>query len=642
MSGIYGIFRCDGAPVDPADLARMRSAMAYYGPDGGGAWQDGPVGLGQLQLNVTPEDRYEVQPLSKDGVTLVAAARLDNRDELLRAFRVPSPDHPATPDSALVLDAYLTWGEECPDHLDGDWQFAAWDGRSRKLFIARDHHGITDICFCRSQHLVAFASSLRALLALESTPPGLDMLRVAQELTGWKESPFRTHYEKIARLPAAHTLTAGENRFLTRRYWFPENLPILSRARDEEYVEEFTALYEQAVRTRLRSLKPVGIALSGGLDSGSVATLAAPILAAAGERLTAFTAVPRFDPVGAGDDRTGDEWQLAAAVAGQAGNVDHFPLRCDDDGVLAGIRRELEIQGEPVSAAGNAYWIHALLTLAGQRGVGTLLTGQYGNATVSFQGSGDYLTPLRQGEFRSAWRSFFHAESSAWLTVKRQVLKPLLMPVVRWYRCSSRMGLEPWQQFSGMRPEFARRMRLAEHLRAASFSPSALPLPGRALQLATLCPGGDTGNHLWYHTGAAFGMDIRDPTCDRKMVEFCLRIPDHQYRRHGESAWLLRRAMAGRMPREVLFNRKRGLQSADLGFRILRERAGFAAALEALDHSELAGSVLDITALREALPVLESEVTVATFSQSRDLLLGGLEVGLFLAAAHPGRAGRCS
>lgn len=166
MSGIYGIFRFDGAPSEPETLLKMRQAMAYYGPDGGGEWREGQVGLGQLLLHVTPEDRFESQPLAADGINLVAAARLDNRDELLREFHIAPADHAATADSVLVLEAYRTWGEACPDHLDGDWQFAAWDSRCRNMFIARDHHGNTGLYYHRNSRYIAFASSQKALLAL--------------------------------------------------------------------------------------------------------------------------------------------------------------------------------------------------------------------------------------------------------------------------------------------------------------------------------------------------------------------------------------------------------------------------------------------------------------------------------------------
>src|SRR5450631_3242008 len=163
MSGIYGIFRFDGAPVEPQTLAAMRSAMVHYGPDGGGEWREGPVGLGHLLLCATPEDRFEAQPVRIQGVTLVTFARFDNRDDLLREFGIPMPEHAVTPDSTLVLKAYLRWGEACPDHLNGDWQLAAWNSIQRTMFIARDHHGNTGLYYHRNSRYIAFASNIKAL-----------------------------------------------------------------------------------------------------------------------------------------------------------------------------------------------------------------------------------------------------------------------------------------------------------------------------------------------------------------------------------------------------------------------------------------------------------------------------------------------
>ena len=286
MSGIYGIFRFDGAPIDPADLAHMRKAMAHYGPDGGGEWHDGPVGLGQRQLCATPEDQFELQPLQKAGVSLVAAARLDNRDELLRAFVIPSSEHISTPDSALVLDAYLKWGDDCPDHLDGDWHFAAWNSHNRKLYIARDHHGNTGLCYYRGQNILAFASGLKGLLALPVIPRHPDMMRMAQVLSGWLGDGTHTGYKDLLRLPPAHALQVTSNAVSKHRYWHPEQFPHLTFRDERDCIDQFLDLYRQAVRTRLRSARTVGIALSGGLDSGSVAALAAPLLAERGENLS--------------------------------------------------------------------------------------------------------------------------------------------------------------------------------------------------------------------------------------------------------------------------------------------------------------------------------------------------------------------
>ena len=112
MSGIYGIYRYDGAPVDPRWLERMKTAMAYYGPHGSGCEVVGPVGMGDLLLEVNPEDAFEKQPVRGERGLVVNAARLDNRDALLEAFNVYSSEAPGVSDGQLVSLAFDRWGEE--------------------------------------------------------------------------------------------------------------------------------------------------------------------------------------------------------------------------------------------------------------------------------------------------------------------------------------------------------------------------------------------------------------------------------------------------------------------------------------------------------------------------------------------------
>ena len=134
MSAIFGIFRFDGAEVLARDLERMGNTLAYRGPDGRKAVVDGPVGLGHGLMRVNRDDTFETQPLrgSDADVTLVADLRLDNRDELAATFESPLLELRGLPDSALLLRAYKKWGEECAEHLLGDFVFAIWNGRTKK------------------------------------------------------------------------------------------------------------------------------------------------------------------------------------------------------------------------------------------------------------------------------------------------------------------------------------------------------------------------------------------------------------------------------------------------------------------------------------------------------------------------------
>ena len=177
-----------------------------------------------------------------------------------------------------------------------------------------------------------------------------------------------------------------------------------------EYIEAFMDLYTNAIKTRMRSLHPICTTLSGGLDSGSVTTIAAKLQKEKGKQLTAFTSVPICDVDNfVSKQLFGDEMPFAKATADYAGNVDIHPISAENTSPLAGIKRSLDIHEEPGHAAGNAFWIVSLLDTAKSMGFGTLLTGQSGNAVVSWHGSG-YLASV----FKKRQWNLLCRELTAW------------------------------------------------------------------------------------------------------------------------------------------------------------------------------------------------------------------------------------
>ena len=176
MSGIFGLVNLNGEPVTTAALSAMQHAMAFWGPDGGEQWCEDAAGLGQLRLHDTPESRSEQLPrwFPDYKLAFTAEARIDNRDELCERFGIAPAQRPHTPDSVLILRAYLHWGEACPERLVGDWSFAVWHPAERRLFLARDHYGVTALYYYQDAERFAFASSRKALYALGvPLPPDL-------------------------------------------------------------------------------------------------------------------------------------------------------------------------------------------------------------------------------------------------------------------------------------------------------------------------------------------------------------------------------------------------------------------------------------------------------------------------------------
>ena len=638
MSGIFGILNLDGQPVAPELLHAMRDRFAGWGPHGAGVWSEGDIGLGHLLSYNTPESRHECLPHADGatGVVLTAHARLDNRDQLLADSRWPftngvSPA--AIPDGELILGAYLTWGEQCVEHLLGDWAFALWDPRERKFFLARDHQGISAVYYYQQSCCFAFASSIKGLFALPYVPQRPNLVRVAQVLTSWPGDGAQTGYEGIFRLPPAHMLTIANGRVAIRRYWQLDNLAPIRFNSDAQYVEAFLEIYATAVRCRLRSERPVGATLSSGLDSGSVCALAARELRVHGQRLPVFTSVP-IHPTEhvTGRGLYGDESSLVETDRQFIDNLDLSFIRAEDVSPLGGIECDLNVHDEPGHAASNTFWITALLQAARQRGLAVLLTGQVGNGTISWTGTAENLWPLiLRGRWRTTWSNAHALEPSLWRIMKHQLLAPMIRPLrsrIKRYRTG---GREPWEAYAAINAEFARSLNLTARMVAAGHDPwfKALADPVQArlhiIQISTNLAG-----VLWAENGAAYGLEVRDPTMDKRLIEFCLAIPDEQYRGQGYDRWLIRRAMAGLLPDAVRLNRRRGLQAADLGYRVLDTLPEVQSMMARLEHSELAREVLDLAKMNSVLQALQREVNATTTGQCVTILLRGMMVGMFL------------
>ena len=474
MSGIYGVYRYDGAPLDTRWLERMKEAMAYYGPDGGACRIDGPVGMGHLLLCINPEDAFDRQPMCGERGFVVSTARLDNRDALLEQFHFSAAEAAQRSDAYLVSLAFDRWGEEVCSHLEGDWTLAAWDPRERRLFLARDAFGTGALYYFEGKGYFAFASSLKALVAIPGIVIEPDRLHLAELLVGWPHDAELTAYKNMRCLVRAHALSvASDGHMHVSRFWSAEGREPLRYRRSEEYVEAFLEHYTRAVRSCLRSQKPVAAELSGGRDSGSVVAMAAPLLSSQGRDLTAFTSVPLYPPDEADEHHLGNEWELAHATATMAGiNVNHAPIDARDYRIIQGIEHFLDIHDGPLNAAINHYWLQAIAEAASRSGFGTILSGSMGNGTVSWEGNGSALLTLLQGRPATALRLFLRTDPNPWLTLKRQVLKPLLIPVQRAWRRLKLPSDAMWSVPNAINPQLARELDLVGRMRAGGFDPT--------------------------------------------------------------------------------------------------------------------------------------------------------------------------
>jgi asparagine synthase (glutamine-hydrolysing) len=641
MSAIFGLFNLDNRPVAADDLDRMGAALLAHGGEGGGIWSQAHVGLGQRLTCFTPEDTLERQPLvSADGErVLVSDGRIDNRDELAEDLGIVRRMSDL-PDSVFIMGAYARWGSDCVRHLVGAFTFALWDVRERRLIVVRSAVASPCLFYHTSPRTLAFATMPKGLFALPSIPRDLDDQFLADYLAMERTEPGAGFYRNVSRLLPGQMLVVQPGGWTVEQHWQPDLTRELHYAHDQDYVDAFNELFARVIGDHLRSRSPVGVMMSGGFDSTSIAAVAAQALGGDGIRLPAFTEVPRAGFDGAiVEGRYADETPYVRAMARRYPNLDLNLIPTDGQIYLDGIERCFAAVEAPFRNASNRLWYEAILRAAQQRGVRVLLDGGQGNLTMSWGGDGLLAQLVRAGSWGRAWReSCALASKGKARSPARALLGGGILPLLPDSLYAALHQLRDpdgtgWRtgsmSYAGspINPDFAVAQRVAERARAKRgkyrLRPSA---DTRSTRLRVIL--GSTGRADGFDAGyqALFGVTSRAPASDVRLVEFCLAIPEEQYQRDGETRWLLRRAMAERLPPEVLKNRKRGLQAADWFERLRGAREQILDELTQIEQSDLARQALDLPRLRRLVEQMPH--TIAEPGQVMADYRGVLELGL--------------
>lgn len=491
----------------------------------------------------------------RHGFVLQAHARLDNREELVAALVSHLPGSGSPPaDTDLILAAFLEWGERCPGQLLGDFAFALWDPTNRSLFCARDPLGVKPLCYSRIGSLVCVASEPRQILEHPAVPRDVDLTTLGDYLTRLPSDPERTFFRHIHHLPPGHCLTATEAGTWVERYWDVDPDRRIVFRRDEEYAERFLELFRQSVKDRLRtSSGTVGIALSGGLDSCSVAAVAQQELAqiAGAPKLLASSFV--FDRLVECDERP-----YIRALA-EATGIETAFIEAERFWFLGDPEAYTPSLDTPMMSWESCF--RQMLTQVRQRDAEVLLTGH--GADDLLRGSAFvYSDRLQQGDLRvfgEVWK-LSRSRKYGWRPLYRHLLKPLLprrtdLALRRLLGRQDRTRIPAW-----ISPTFARQTGLAERVRAFCLGSGQRNARTAMYENLVRRPG-YTESADWYDRNATpFGIEVRHPFLDRRLFEFVLAIPPRQLFQLGTYKPLLRRAMRGILPESVrLRTRKTGL-----------------------------------------------------------------------------------
>lgn len=636
MTALAGYWSAEGKGGAGEACQRMLRSQQIYAPAPAAVWSRGDIGLGRRLFSMMPEDNFDRAPaIGGDGaLVLVADLRLDNRDELLRLLDIGSAEGKSLADAAVLMRAIERWEEGAVARILGDFAFALWDEGRQRLLLARDFLGQRPLHYARQPEFFAFASMPKGLHALPEVPRRPSRTAAADFLALLPEQPGGSFFEGVETVPPGAYVEITREGLRVTEYWQPDLTPLCLN-RSEDYDEALRGHFDSAVSSRLRGTDGrVAAHLSAGLDSAAVAATAARLLKASGGTVTAFTAVPRegYD-CPAPPHVISDEGPLAAAVAAMYPNIDHVLVRSSGRSPLDSLDHNFFLFERPVLNLCNLVWAQAINEEAKARKLSVLLTGSAGN--MSFSYSGMTLLPrlLSRGRIFALARhcvSLLHRGVRAG-TIASQALGPLL-PVAAWRVIQRARGkgsdLSGHTMLSAdMMADTELRARAAERGLDFSYRPRR---DGPAARLWALRRT-DMGN---YNKGilAGWGIDVRDPTADRRLVEFCLRVPEEQYLAGGFPRGFARRAFAGSLPAELLHQQRKGLQSVDWHEGLSAARNQLSEEVEAIGHLPEGLSILDterLGALIERWPEQGWEKP-ETVGRYRLGLLRGISAGHFL------------
>ncbi len=558
MCGLCGVVYADSRrPVDPDMLRHMTNMMSHRGPDGEGFFVEPGVGLGFRRLSIIDLETGD-QPLSnEDGsVTVVCNGEIYNYLELRRHLQEAGHRFRTKSDVEVIVHLYEDHGVHCVDFLRGMFAFALWDSRQQRLMLARDRFGIKPLAYAVTPQALYFGSEYKAILASGCVERQVDAVALRELFaTGFILAP-KTLLSTIRRLPAAHYLVHEQGRLVIQRYWdlqFPSIHEKTPQRSEQEWSEALRTKLEESVRLHLRSDVPLGSYLSSGIDSSAVAGLMSRESSDPVHTFSVAFEDPKFNEIGPS--------KILTDFAGYDLLNEITTCSTADFHLLPKVLWHRE---DPNLSSGGIP--HMLLArLAAQR-VKVVLTGE---------GSDEVFGGYHWYRVERLLQPFINLPLSV-----RRLISSIPFLKRKWSRSSrafaapARMGLARYTQIidnaSNQNHDDLFSVDFRHAHRSFSESETEFPLPkdfeqwGRFTQLQYLEINLRLTDYIIRTLDAAsmaYGLEARVPFLDHEFVELCSGIPPALKMRGLHEKHILRQALKGALPEEILKRRKRGLSA---------------------------------------------------------------------------------
>lgn len=549
MSVQFGRWSPTGDQPSPEYLKKVDALLAPYGPDGANYFADAGLAVLVRAFHTTNESRCEPQPsVSKSGAVLTWDGRLDNRSELIRLLQ-DGVSHDA-PDVSIVAAAYARWGLKCFGRLIGDWALAIRDANHPSVILARDFVGIRNLYYSYGREQITWSSVLDPLVLLAEESHAL----CEEYLAGWLThfpAVHLTPYTGIYSVPPCCYVEFRPGTCLPHKYWDFDPTRRIRYRTDAQYEEHFRGAFREAVSRRLRSAGPIVAELSGGMDSSAIVCMADHVI------VSGLPNAPRVDTLSYYDDSE-PNWNerpyftKVEEKRGRAGRhirvgwQESFNFDLESD----------QLPSVPAALVWSTRRAKQFSAWMSSQSARVLLSGIGGDEVM-----GGVPTPLPELEdllARARFGALAHSlkvwslnKRKPWLHLlwetSQRFLPPSLVPAAKDHRSPIWLRSAFVNRNRAALQGYEKRLKLLGPL--PSFQDNLMTLDGLRRQL-----GCTVLNPSAVH-------EVRYPYLDRDLLEFLYSIPRQQLVRPGQRRSLMRRALAGIVPREILERKRKAFVS---------------------------------------------------------------------------------
>lgn len=618
MSGaIFGKINLSHEVLDNKLADTMMEKLCVYRFDDKKTLTLKNVCMGCGIIHITKEDKNEILPYYDEvnKLFITADVILDNREELIKLLNIENRD---ITDSQLILKAYLKWKDDCAKYLLGDYAFVIFDSTNNNIICATDYVGCRTLYYKFENNSFSFSTVLEPIYEKEDINERWVSDFIAIPAVLHQSESEDTVYKGIYQLPAATVIIVNNQGLKKIKYWDPvKDCKKIKLKSDQEYVNEFKKVFTEAVRCKLRTSENIGISMSGGLDSTSVACVAASILKEQEKKLISFTSIPSDSYVDdKPNDRISNESSYVELIRKMYTNIDINYSRSEGKDTLTIIDTLLKVLEQPYKTYQNSFWSTEIKNRISHRGCKVLLTGQFGNYTISY---GDFFTNMKTLLNEKKYIEFFkeikgcsklHNISS--LYTLRYVLKAIDFSslFLKEKYANKDKYIDEYLRKNPINKNLISKWKIKERfvkkgLIKDNFKKSDMYEERKIMaatwmftQIATM----ETKLSLYY------GIIQRDPTKDKRVIEFCFGLGGEQYVRNGLDRYLIRRAMKNIIPEDIrMLQGKKGFQGADWLERIKGKQNEIINLLEKCINCKDIAYYLDINYVKNQLDLLKKE-----------------------------------